>query len=331
VTATTTTLDTEDFAAEAEKSRRELLAHCYRMLGSADEAEDVVQETFLRAWRSYRTFEGRSSVRVWLYRIATNACLTALQNRKMRPLPSGIGAPGDDPSAPLTMAGPGFAWLQPIADGRLETRSDGDPAAVVARREDVRLALVASLQHLPPRQRAVLLLREVLELPALEVGQMLGMSTAAVKSALQRARGRIEHVAPDAEHVVLPTEPEQRALLDTYIEAFEKADSAALEQALTHDAILEVTPSLTWFSGLDTCLRHLRHAFGPPHTWRMIPTRANGQPAAVAYLRDAGDAGLYHAYGIAVLGIREDKIERITAFGDTSLVTAFGHPARWEV
>ena len=327
----TTTQDTEDFAAEAEKSRRELLAHCYRMLGSADEAEDVVQETFLRAWRSYQAFEGRSSVRVWLYRIATNACLTALQNRRMRPLPSGLGAPSDDPLGPSLMTEAGFAWLQPIADGRLGTQPDGDPAAVVARREDVRLALVASLQHLPPRQRAVLLLREVLELPAAEVGQMLGISTAAVKSALQRARGRIDQVAPNAEHVALPAEPEQRALLETYIEAFEKADSTALERALTHDAILEVTPSLTWFSGLDTCLRHLRRAFGPPGTWSMIPTRANGQPAAVAYLRDADDDGLYRAYGIAVLGIRKDKIERITAFGDASLVTAFGYPARWEV
>jgi len=321
----------QDFAAEAEKWRRELLAHCYRMLGSADEAEDVVQETFLRAWRSYQAFEGRSSVRVWLYRIATNACLTALQNRKTRPLPSGIGAPSDDPSPPLTMAEPEFTWLQPIADARLGTRSDGDPAEVVARREDVRLALVASLQHLPPRQRAVLLLREVLDLPALEVGQMLGMSTAAVKSALQRARGRIDQVAPNAEHVTLPAKPEQRALLETYIEAFEKADSAALEKVLAQDAILEITPSLTWFSGLTTCIEHLRHAVGSPGTWSMIPTRANGQPAAVAYLRDADDVGLYRAYGVAVLGIRKDKIERITAFGDASLVTAFGYPASWEV
>jgi len=138
-------------------------------------------------------------------------------------------------------------------------------------------------------------------------------------------------VAPNAEHVVLPTEPEQRALLETYIEAFEKADSAALERALTQDAILEATPSLTWFSGLTTCIEHLRHAVGSPGTWSMIPTRANGQPAAVAYLRDADDVGLYRAYGVAVLGIRKDKIERITAFGDASLVTAFGYPASWEV
>lgn len=316
-------LDADTFTAEAEKSRRELLAHCYRMLGSADEAEDVLQETFLRAWRSHRTFEGRSSVRVWLYRIATNACLTALENRQRRPLPSGLGAPSEHPEGPVAMAEPGFAWLQPMADSRLGSPPD-DPAAVVARREDLRLALVASLQLLPPRQRAVLLLREVADLPAAEVSRLLGMSTAAVKSALQRARTRIEQEAPSADQVALPSEPEQRALLDTYIAAFEQADSTALEQALTRDAILEVTPSLSWFSGLATCLRHLRWAFGAPGDWVMIPTRANGQPAAVAYRRD--EEGVHRAFGVAVLGLRKDGIARISAFGDASLVTSFGFP-----
>ncbi|WP_194921518.1 RNA polymerase subunit sigma-70 [Catenulispora rubra] len=319
----------ESFSAAAEASRRELLAHCYRMLGSVDEAEDVVQETFLRAWRSYQGFEGRSSVRVWLYRIATNACLTALQSRKLRPLPSGLGAPSEDPEGPPTMAEPGFGWLQPIADSRLAGRPD-DPATVADRREDLRLALVASLQHLPPRQRAVLLLREVLDLPAADVGQLLGMSTAAVKSALQRARGRIEQIAPRADDVTLPTGAEERALLNTYIEAFERADAPALERALTQDAVLEVAPALSWYSGLETCMRHLRLAFGPPGTWRMLPTRANGQPAAVAYLRDG--EGTHRAYGVAVLGVRRGGIERITAFGDAALVGAFGfpdtHPAR---
>jgi RNA polymerase sigma-70 factor (ECF subfamily) len=313
----------EGFAEDTEQFRPELLAHCYRMLGSVDDAEDLVQETYLRAWRSYSTFEGRSSLRVWLYRIATNACLTALESRGRRPLPSGLGAPSDDPEGPMAMTEPSHGWLQPIPDSLVGSRS-GDPAAAAVLREGLRLALVASLQYLPPRQRAVLLLREVLDVPAVEVGQMLGMSTVAVKSALQRARRRIEEVSPSAEQVVLPTEPEQRALLETYIEAFEKADSGALEKALTRDAVLEVTPSLSWFSGLETCMRHLRRSFGAPGEWIMEPTRANGQPAAVAYRRDS--EGVHRAFGVAVLGMRPEGIDRITVFSDPALVATFGFP-----
>jgi len=293
------------------------------MMGSVDEAEDVVQDTYLRAWRSYGSFEGRSSLRVWLYRIATNACLSALKHRGRRPLPSGLGAPSDDPDAPTTMAEPGFAWLQPIPDSLVGSIAE-DPATLVTLREGLRLALVASLQYLPPRQRAVLLLREVLELPAAEIGRVLGMSTPAVKSALQRARDRIEKVAPRADQLALPTEPKQRALLDTYMAAFEKADSAALEQVLTQDAALEVSPAVTWYSGLVTCIKVLRSAVGLPGEWLMVPTRANGQPAAVAYRRDAG--GVHRAFGVVVLGIRGDSIDRISVFADAAAVTAFGFP-----
>src|SRR5437764_13659820 len=203
----------DEFARSTESFRRELLAHCYRMLGSLDEAEDLVQETFLRAWRSHAGFEGRSSLRTWLYRIATNACLTALEQRGRRALPSGLGGPSGDPDTPPAAAGPGLAWLQPVPDA-LVISGSGDPAAIVATRESVRLALVASLQYLPPRQRAVLLLREVLGVPAAEVAAMLGTSAVAVKSALARARARLEEVDfGAADDLVEPTEPRARDLL----------------------------------------------------------------------------------------------------------------------
>jgi RNA polymerase sigma-70 factor (ECF subfamily) len=196
-----------------------------------DDAEDLVQETYLRAWRSYGGFQGRSSLRTWLYQIATNACLTALQHQGRRPLPSGLGGPGEDPEATAARAGAEVPWLQPIPDALVPPESD-DPAAIVASRDSFRLALVAALQYLPGRQRAVLLLRDVLAFPASEVAEVLDTSTAAVKSALQRARARLEQVAPAADQVTEPTEPEARALLDQYIAAFEHADAAALERLL---------------------------------------------------------------------------------------------------
>src|ERR1700733_12768688 len=186
--------DADDaFVRETEPFRREMLAHCYRMLGSVDDAEDVVQETYMRAWRSYSGFEGRSSVRTWLYQIATNAALSALEHRSRRMLPSGLGAPTDDPGADAVPAAPGIRWLEPIPDALIAADAD-DPAVIAGARAGVRLALIASLQRLPARQRAVLILRDVLSFRAHEVAAMLEMSTAAVKSALQRARAGLEHV-----------------------------------------------------------------------------------------------------------------------------------------
>jgi RNA polymerase sigma-70 factor (ECF subfamily) len=311
-----------DFAARTEPLRRELLAHCYRMLGSLQDAEDVVQETYLRAWRAYGGFEQRSSVRTWLYRIATNACLTALERRGRRVLPSGLAGPSDDPYAAPVPAGPEVSWVQPFPDALVEE----DPAAVVVAREDLRLALIASLQHLPARQRAVLLLRDVLAFPAADVAAVLDISVAAVKSALQRARARMEEVAPSAEALTEPAEPQARALLDRYIAAFENADAAAFEEVLRADAALEMVGSRTWFSGLRTCLPYLTSppVLGAPGDWRMLPTRANGQPAAAAYRR--GPSGAHEAFGIAVLSITEDGIGRIVVFADPGLVTAFGFP-----
>src|SRR5262249_7690682 len=228
-----------EFVQSIEPFRRELLAHCYRMLGSVDDAEDMVQETYMRAWRFYDTFEGRSSLRAWLYRIATNVCLTAIEQRGRRALPSGLGGSADDPDAAPELAEPEVAFVQPIPDA-LVTPESQDPATTVAARESLRLALIASLQYLPARQRAILLLREVLGFPAAEVAIMLDISTAAVKSTLQRARARLEDVAPAPELLLEPSEPQARALLSQYIAGFENADIAALEAALRTDTAIEM-------------------------------------------------------------------------------------------
>jgi len=312
------------FASETEPYRRELLAHCYRLLGSADEAEDLVQETYLRAWRSYGGFEGRSSLRTWLYRIATNACLTALEQRGRRALPSGLGGPSDDPDGPTPPAGPEVSWLEPIADARVIPET-ADPAEVVAAGEGVRLALIASLQYLAPRQRAILVLREVLGFPAAEVAEMLGLSVAAVKSALQRGRARLDEVAPTPGRVVTPADPRAREQLALYIAGFENADLAALEKALRTDARIEMAGSLTWFSGRVRCLRYLARVIGRPGDYLMTATSANGQPAAAAYQR--GDDGLYRAFGLGVLTATEDGVAAITVFGGgPRLVESFGLP-----
>ena len=305
-----------EFAERTEPFRHELLAHCYRMLGSVDDAEDLVQETYLRAWRSYGAFEGRSSVRTWLYQIATNACLTALQRRARRPLPSGLGAPGADAGPP------DVAWLQPIPDA-LVTGEPGDPAAIAVARDSLRLALIASFQYLPPRQRAVLILRDVLAWPAADVAGMLGTTTAAVKSTLQRARARLEQVAPCADEVGEPAAPEARALLGEYMAAFENSDAAALERLLRRDATLELPPSAAWFAGGDAIAGAIA-GLGSPGDWRMVPVAANGQLAAAAYLRDS--EGAYRAYGIVVLTVTSTAIARIVVFGDPGLFAAFGLP-----
>jgi RNA polymerase sigma-70 factor (ECF subfamily) len=313
------------FVRDTEPLRREMLAHCYRMLGSVDDAEDVVQETYLRAWRSYDAFEGRSSVRTWLYRIATNVCLTALERSGRRMLPSGLGAPHPDPQAPPELAGPGVRWLQPIPDS-LVAPDGADPAAVVAAREGLRLALIASLQYLPGKQRAVLILRDVLAFPATEVAGILGLSVTAVKSSLQRARGRLRELSLTAEDVTEPASPDARAVLDQYIAAFHDADAVALQRLLRHDAQMESTPIGTWFKGSKTCVPFLRNwVLGAPGDWRMLPTSANGQPAAVGYRRDADGTG--RAYGVVVLAVTGTGISRIVSFGDPGLALLFGFPA----
>jgi RNA polymerase sigma-70 factor, ECF subfamily len=320
----------EEFVQHTEPFRRELLAHCYRMLGSVHEAEDLVQEMYLRAWRSYATFEGRSSLRTWLYRIATNACVSALEQRARRVLPSGLGGPAEDPDAPPGPAEPELAWLGPVPDALVAPETQ-DPATIFTARDSVRLALVAALQYLPARQRAILLLRDVLGFSAGEVAAMLGISTAAVKSALQRARARLDEVAPSPEGVTELTEAHSRELLRQYIAGFENADMTALEKALRADAAIELVGTRTWFSGKVLCVRYLAHVIGSPGDWLMTPTRANGHPAAATYYRN--DDGTHQALGVAVLTATPTGVSRITVFpGGPGLVARFGlpsyHPSR---
>jgi RNA polymerase sigma-70 factor (TIGR02960 family) len=313
------------FAAETGRFRTELLAHCYRMVGSAHDAEDLVQETYLRAWRAYAGFEGRSSVRSWLYTIATNACLTALRPRPVRMLPSGLGGPYDGPGRPPAMAGPDeVAWLEPLPDAWLAPPAD-DRAAVAVDRESVRLALIASLQHLPARQRAILILREVLAFSAAETAEILGTSTAAVKSGLQRARARLDELGPQPGELLEPADPRARALLDGYIAAFERSDVSLLERVLRADATLEATPFLDWQAGRTMCLQILAEfVLGKPGDWRMLATSANGQPAAVVYHRDP--AGVLRPDGAVLLAGTAAGIARVVKFHDPALVAMFGFP-----
>nr|WP_037074984.1 sigma-70 family RNA polymerase sigma factor [Pseudonocardia spinosispora] len=315
----------DDFARDTERFRRELLAHCYRMMGSVQDAEDVVQETYLRAWRGYQRFEGRSSIRTWLYRIATNACLNALRGAGRRALPSGLGDPSDDPLSPPEPAAADVRWVQPIPDALVTPDSD-DPAAIATSRESLRLALVASLQHLPPSQRAVLILRDVLAWSADEVAEALGTSTVAVKSSLQRARARMAQLRPAPDQIEEPSEAHGRALLEAYLAAFENSDPAALTAILRADASLELPGSRTWFSGNTTCIPFLAaQALGEPGDWRMLPIAANGQPALAAYRRD--DSGAHRAFGVAVLTVTGTGISRVVAYGDAGLLDLFGLPS----
>jgi RNA polymerase sigma-70 factor (ECF subfamily) len=322
----TTASGGEDFVCLTEPFRRELLAYCYRMSGSVHDAEDLVQETLLRAWRSYADFEGRASLRTWLFRIATNACLRALENRSRRPLPSGLGGPAEVPHASATAALPETPWLQPMPDALFGGTGWPDPASVVASRAGMRLALIAALQYLPARQRAVLILRDVLGWQASEVARLLGTSDAAVNSLLQRARVRLEQAAPAEDDIVEPTDPDQRKLLDRYATAFQNADIPALMRLLTADAVYEMPPIPTWFSGRAVIGRFLATRIpADPRDIHIIPTAANGQPALATYRR--GCDGHHHAHSIQVLTVAASHISRVTSFQDLALFTVFCLPS----
>ena len=310
----------DEFTA-LDEFRAELLVHCYRMLGSAEEAEDVVQETYLRAWRSYAGFEGRSSARTWLYRIAPNACLTAIARRGRRPLPSGLGGPSDESAAPVA-GPPELPWLRPLPDALLAAEHL-DPAAVTVSRAGVRLAMVAALQYLPARQRAVLILRDVLNWPAAEVAGLLDTTTTAVNSGLRRARAQIARALPAEEEVAEPTEPDLRALLDRFAAAFEDGDVTALAALLREDVALEMPPLATWFSGRATVLGFVAsNLVATAGRTRLVPTAANGQPAFAAYLGHAD--GVYRAHAMIVLTLSGSLITRIVIFLEPALFRLFG-------
>ena len=301
------------FLADAQRYRRELLAHCYRMTGSMHDAEDLVQETYLRAWRSYQGFQGNSSVRTWLYRIATNTCLTALGSRQRRPLPTGLGAPSSDPVDDI-VARDEVPWLEPLPD------ESTDPSNIVAARESVRLAFVAALQHLSPRQRAVLVMREVLQWKASEVADAIGTSTAAVNSLLQRARAQLVAIGPTQDDELRPPEsPEAQDLLTRYIAAFESYDIDKLVELFAADAVWEMPPFDGWYQGPSNIVL-LSRTHCPaegPGDMRFIRTTANGQPAAALYMLNR-QTGLHEPFQMHVLDVGRDGITHVVAFHMTS-------------
>ncbi|MBO3744136.1 sigma-70 family RNA polymerase sigma factor [Actinoplanes flavus] len=302
--------------------RGELLAHCYRMLGSVHEAEDLVQETFLRAWRAADRYDpARASIRTWLHRIATNACLTALQGRARRPLPSGLSPAGDDPYVPLT---PNLevAWLQPFPDARL-----GDPADIVQQRAGLRLAFVAALQRLPARQRAVLVLREVLQLSAAEVADILGSSVASVNSSLQRARATLRTAGPGLAELREPGDPDERAVVERYLAAFEAADVTTLTRLLADDVALEMPPVSLWLTGREHYRRFMQRIFDMRGTgWRMQPVQANGGTALAAYAPDAA-TGRVRAHSLQVFTVAGGRVLRCVTFADPAVFELFRLPA----
>ncbi|HUC26999.1 MAG TPA: sigma-70 family RNA polymerase sigma factor [Streptosporangiaceae bacterium] len=314
--------DVADFAQLTDPFRAELLAYCYRMLGSVHDAEDQVQETLIRAWRSYGDFEERASLRTWLYKIATNACLRALENRARRPLPSGLGAPGS-PDGPLA-TGHEIPWLEPVPDALVQT-DPADPASVVASRASMRLALIAALQYLPARQRAVLILRDVLQWRAAEVADLLGTTATAVNGLLVRARARIEQAGPAQDEIREPEEAAQRALLDRYAAAFENADASALSRLLHEDAVFEMPPILTWFAGRDQVGRFIgARILGQPGDFTAVPIAANSQPGFAFYL--LGSDGYRHAHAVHLLTAGGAGITHIVSFNRPDLFGVFGLP-----
>jgi RNA polymerase sigma-70 factor, ECF subfamily len=319
------------FAAVFERHRGELRVHCYRMLGSLEDAEDLVQETFLRAWRGRERFgaDGRSSSPAWLYRIATNACLDVLRTRSRRMMPPDV-APAADPTLPPSPPAD-LPWLQPYPDRLLAqvTAPEEEPVAVVVARETIELVFIAAIQHLPPRQRAVLILRDVLGWSARDTASLLETTVASANSALQRARAALRHRLGER-RTEWRTGPEpsgeEREVLRRYIEAHERADVDALAELLREDARLTMPPHPVWFEGRAAILVAAEKGFDPDFgDLRSAPTWANRQPGVAHYLREPG-ATEFRALAIDVLRIEGGRVAEITSFADSRLFAAFGLP-----
>jgi RNA polymerase sigma-70 factor, ECF subfamily len=321
--------DESAFGLLVESYRRELQVHSYRMLGSLEDAEDVVQETFLRAWRSRSSFEGRSSFRAWLYRIATNACLDLLKRRPRRVLPPQVAGAADPRVPPRPTAD--LPWLQPYPDRLLEPVAPGDaePEAILVARETIELTFMVAVQHLPPRQRAVLILRDVLGWSAKETAALLDATVGAVNAALQRARSTLKPHVParrlEWSSIEDPSE-EELSLVRRYVDAHERADATALVEVLREDARLTMPPTPTWFDGRAAIVTfHAEQLFGPGYRWRFVLTAANRQPAVAFYTRAPGESE-YRAAVIDVLRIEGGLIGQVDAFVLPELFAAFGLP-----
>jgi RNA polymerase sigma-70 factor (ECF subfamily) len=339
-TATTPLPARDDLDAALDGYRRELTGYCYRMLGAAFEADDAVQETFLRAWRSYDRFEGRSSLRSWLYRIATNVCFDALSARKRRERPMGLGGPQAPEAENLGQVLPEETWVEPVPDDRVLPR-EGDPAQVAVGRESIRLAFVAALQYLPPKQRAVLLLREVLRWQASEVAELLDTSVASVNSALQRARATMaarahwdsSGLTPDDDVAPAPVASneglgeEEKQLLERYLDAFERYDMDALVAILHEDATLSMPPYPLWMRGTAHIVTWMT---GPGYECegsRMVPVSVNGTFGFGQYRRSA--RGGHEPWALQVIETDGERVTAINAFLDTaSWFPLFGLPDR---
>ncbi len=319
----------EELELRLERHRVELTGYCYRMLGSAFEAEDAVQETMIRAWRSFAGFEGRAALRSWLYRIATNVCIDLLNGRQRRARPMDLGPARTPHESSLGAPLPEAAWIQPMPDSRV-LPTGGDPADLAVERETIRLAFVGALQHLPPRQRAVLLLREVLRWQASEVAELLDMTVASVNSALQRARATLASYNLSSTDDFEPMDKAQRELLDRYVDAFERYDMTSLVSLLHEDATLSMPPYDLWLRGRGDFQRWLLGPGSGCRGSRLIPVNANGA-AAFAQYRPSGPGGRHEPFSLQVLEMSGGRITALNAFLDTAtLFPLFGLPDHLE-